>query len=68
MNEMNCCSYFQIPKCFKQDSLPMEIRVAQLSDVLCRSFLAYKDLSHRKKAREIMWQEPAWGDCVANTG
>eukprot|EP00112_Aurelia_sp_Birch-Aquarium-sp1_P006563 Seg1721.10 transcript_id=Seg1721.10/GoldUCD/mRNA.D3Y31 product="Protein NipSnap 1" protein_id=Seg1721.10/GoldUCD/D3Y31 len=28
---------------------------------------AYKDLSHRKKAREIMWQEPAWGDCVANT-
>ena len=46
----------------------MEIRVAQLSDVLCRSFLAYKDLSHRKKAREIMWQEPAWGDCVANTG
>ena len=32
------------------------------------SLAAYKDLSHRKTAREIMWQEPAWGDCVANTG
>jgi len=28
---------------------------------------AYKDLNHRKIAREIMWQEPDWGDCVANT-
>ena len=31
-------------------------------------FLAYKDLNHRKSARELMWQEPDWGDCVANTG
>eukprot|EP00794_Sanderia_malayensis_P014268 gene14268-15755_t len=28
---------------------------------------AYKDLNHRKSAREQMWQEPGWGDCVANT-
>ena len=32
------------------------------------SFSAYKDLSHRKTAREKMWLEPGWGDCVANTG
>eukprot|EP00111_Clytia_hemisphaerica_P008953 TCONS_00026173-protein len=28
---------------------------------------AYRDLEHRQKAREKMWQQPGWDDCVAAT-